>query len=216
MLLNQKIISIITTAGACLVSMQLSAGVMGDANTVSPWAVSGSIGYTNYENMYANDGGTPIARLAIGRDLLKSHSIRWGLELGYQNGNSMRLNVPQATLDILGGLPIQTTTKSMLDLLATAQFPLTKLPFFALVKGGIAYRHWEFNDRSSISNQSKIAGTVQAGFGYQISERSALNLLYQGIYGGNPNLNVYPVTLTASVSNIPIQNGVLLGITYSL
>lgn len=129
----------------------------------------------------------------------------------------MRYFPSQAAVDALGGLPIQTTVKPILDLLATLKsnsFGTT--PIFAQFKGGIAYRRWQFNDRDSINDKSQIAGEVQAGLGYAISERARLSLSYQGIFGSTPEFRFDPDSATGRVSNIPIQNGVLFGLTFTV
>lgn len=182
--------------------------------TRHPWSVIGSIGYTNYQNMYLNDGQTAVLRLALGRDLFKVNLWTIGLEGGVQNGNTMRLYAPQSTLDILGELPIQTTVKPLIDLLFTLKAPpFSKTPFIPLFKGGLAARRWQFSDRDSINNLSKIGGEVQAGFAYPINKRINLSVLYQGIFGSNPDFQVNAAAETGHVSDIPIQNGVLLSLS---
>lgn len=180
-------------------------------NTPSPWSVTASVGYTVFENMYENEGQTPVGRLAFDKGILNIKNLDIGVELGVQNGNSMRLNVSQADLDLLGGAPVQTTVNPIIDLLATITTkPIKNTAIFAQIKGGIAYRSWQFEDRTSINPVSNIAGEVQAGLGVALSKMSKLSLLYQGIYGGNSNFVVNGSTEAAHVSQIPIQNGVLL------
>ena len=53
-----------------------------------------------------------------------------------------------------------------------------------MVKGGAAYRHWQF-DRASIANNNQINGELQAGFGVKITPKTKLTLYYQGIYSSN-------------------------------
>jgi hypothetical protein len=125
--------------------------------------------------------------------------------------------VPQTVLDELGGLPIQSTVKSLLDLLVTAKtLPLGANDFFAQLKGGIAYRQWQFDDRTSINNLGTIAGELQAGLGYPISPSTTLSVLYQGIFGGTPKLYVETASASASVSTLPIQQGVLLSLALTV
>ncbi|KTD72569.1 hypothetical protein [Legionella tucsonensis] len=198
----------------CMALPVVAGSMGGTGGPVShPWSLTGSLGYTVYEDMYRGDGQTAVGRFAIGRDVYTGHSLTWGLEMGVQNGNTMRYFPSQAAVDALGGLPIQTTVKPMLDLLATLKsnsFGTT--PVFAQLKGGIAYRRWQFNDRDSINDKSQIAGEVQAGLGCAISERASLSLSYQGVFGSNPDFRFNADSATGRVSNIPIQNGVLLGL----
>ncbi|MDR3441468.1 MAG: hypothetical protein P4L65_00450 [Legionella sp.] len=203
----------------CMIAMHSHAGQMGpnEVTMEHPWSVTASLGFSQFQNMHSNDGDTAIGRLAIGRDVYQAEKLGFGLELGVQNGNAMRLSVPQESIDLLGGLPIQTTLKPVLDLQATIKTqPLYGMPVIAQLKGGIAYRMWQFDNRDSIANQSKIAGTVQAGLGYQINDRAMVNLMYQGVFGGNPHFSANANDLTGHVSNIPVQNGVLLGLNYAV
>ncbi|HVT61921.1 MAG TPA: hypothetical protein VHD33_00325 [Legionellaceae bacterium] len=182
--------------------------------TIHPWAVTASIGYTAFQNAYKGEGQTAVGRLAFDYAFFDFESILLGAELGVQNGNSMQLDVSQSTLDELGGSPIQTTVKPILDLLATAKsLPIADSPFFAQIKGGIAYRRWQFDDRTSINFLSNIAGEVQAGVGLALNRITNLSLLYQGIYGGNPDFIVNSTNETGTINNIPIQNGVLLSLS---
>lgn len=184
-----------------------------DISVPAPWSVTASIGYTNFDNMYANEGQTPTGRLAFDKGLLNIKTIDIGVELGIQNGNSMRLNVSQADLDILGGAPIQTNVSPIVDLLATlTTAPLLNTPLFAQVKGGIAYRSWTFEDRTSINPISNVASEVQAGFGIALSKMSQLSLLYQGIYGGKASFIIDATEEVGQVSSIPIQNSIFLSI----
>ena len=129
----------------------------------------------------------------------------------------MNLGVDQTTLDELGGAPIQTTVKTILDLLVAIKAPIHSIrnfPIFGAVKGGIAYRNWQFNDRTTINFVSSIAGELQAGVGISLGEKTDLSLVYQGIYGGNPSFQVNTTNETGHMSTIPIQNGVLLNLSY--
>ena len=211
-------LAVVTASAIACMILPAFAGNMGPTmDAYHPWSVSGSLGYTVYEDMFRGDGQTAVGRLAIGRDVHTSHLFTWGLEVGIQNGNTMRYFPSQADIDALGGLPIQTTAKPMIDLLVTLKtLSFESTPIFALIKGGAAYRRWQFNDRDSINDKSQIAGEVQAGLGYSISERASLTLSYQGIFGSNPDFNLNAVNATGSVSNIPVQNGVLLGLTVTV
>ncbi|HHT0593743.1 TPA: hypothetical protein ACTXXA_001648 [Legionella anisa] len=202
---------------ACM-TLPAIAGSMGvEVPATHPWSVTGSLGYTVYEDMYRDDGQTTLGRFAIGRDVYTSSPIALGLEVGVQSGNTMRYFPSQEAIDALGGLPIQTTVKPMLDLLATLKTDTFGVsPIFAQIKGGISYRRWQFNDRNSINDKSQIAGEVQAGLGYFISERANLSLFYQGIFGSTPDFRFSADNATGRVSNIPLQNGGLLGLTVSL
>lgn len=186
-------------------------------NNIYPWLLTASFGYTNVQNMYENDGQSALGRLAIGKEFFTAAQLNCGLEFGVESGNTMRFAASQLLLDELGGLPIQSTLKPMLDLLITLRtVPLEKTPMFGQLKGGLAYRHWQFDDRSSINDLSQLAGEVQAGLGAPISERINLAILYQGIFGGNPNFSVNVLEGMGHVDSIPIQQGVLLSLLFTV
>lgn len=179
-------------------------------NLDNSWSVIASLGYSDYQRVYRSDSNTAIARLAFAAELLTANQAAFGLELGVQSGNHMRFSIPQGTLDTLG-CAVRTTMKPMLDLLITANANLlNESLLFTQVKGGIAYRHWQI-DNVWINNKSELAGEVQAGFGYPLTEISNLNLLYQGIFGGSPRLHANNLSETRNMSNIPVQHGLILG-----
>lgn len=179
-------------------------------NLGNRWSIIASLGYSNYQHMYRSEGQTAIGRLAFAAELLTASQANFGLEMGVQTGNRMHFALPQNPLATLG-CAVRTTMRPMLDLLITANAtPLTESLLFTQLKGGITYRNWQI-DSYRISNKSEIAGEVQAGLGYPLTEITNLNLLYQGVFGGNPKLRVNPFTDTGFMSSLPIQHGVLLG-----
>jgi hypothetical protein len=205
----------------CILTLNAMAGTMGplqpkpvapiQAGPFLPWIVIGSLGYTHYQNVNECDDSTAFGRFAISKDLISSRFSNFGLEVGLQSGNSMRLSVSEVTLDELGGLPIQSVMKPMLDVLVTARsVPLGSTPFFAQFKGGITYREWQFQGRDSVPNKSEFAGEVQAGFGYSITQVASVSLLYQRVYGGNPNFNVSDVCPSGFIETLPTQQGIML------
>ncbi len=207
-----------TTIPAKDMALEKDAPVQRD---IHRWSATGSIGYTQFQQAGDGSGGALLGRFAIGRDFYNTEKTRFGLELGVQNGNRMSIAASQDTLDALGGLPVWTTVKPMVDFLATYQVAvLHESPAFVVLKGGAAYRQWEA-ERQSINNLSQIAGEIQAGIGVAVVERATLSLLYQGIYGANPDFTVNTTPNqefngTGHVSNIPVQNGVLLSLSILL
>lgn len=214
------------------ISFCTQAGTMGNIHQSEyrPWSVIGGLGYTWYDFGYVGgdsadrtaqhsigDGQTAFGRFAVARQITHFKFINLGLELGVQSGNTMRLDIPQDTLNLLGGLPIQANIKPMLDLLATATTePLMNMPVFAVVKAGIAYRRMQINDRVTVNDLSQVGFEVQAGLGTNITDRAKLSLVYQGVFDGNTNFTVNTLVGTGHVSNIPAQNGVLLNLSYIL
>ncbi|MBA2652817.1 MAG: hypothetical protein H0U73_11190 [Tatlockia sp.] len=180
-----------------------------------PWSLIASMGYGNYQNMYQSDGQTPLGRFGIAVQLANIRAISLGFETGVQSGNHMRLNVTQDLVDEYGGLPFETTLKPMLDLLVTAKSaPSDKIPVILIAKAGITYRQLQFF-RETVNNLIKTNAEVQVGFGYQISRYVNLNLLYQHVFGGNPNFRSDPITLKGQISKIPVEQALLLGFSIS-
>lgn len=199
-----------------LTSSMASAGTMGppppppmvDAH---PWSITGTLGYGSFDYAASGEGQTPIGRLAIGKSFMDFGRSSIGLEMGVQNGKTMDLFIPQGTLDLLGGLPIQATITPFIDLLGTIRMSFNESsPFFADVKLGAAYRRLNVIGRDTVDNKSQFAGEVQAGIGACITEISTLSILYQGVYGGSLNFKVDEANATATIGNIPVQNSILL------
>lgn len=180
------------------------------------WSVTASVGNGKYQGMRSTSSKTAIGRLALGNELMLTGELAWGLELGIQNGNRMRLAIPEQTLILLGWLPINTNLGPMVDLLVTAKSdPIAGSSFFAQVKGGVAYRKWKI-EHPAINNMAMLAGEIQAGLGYPLTALASLNLLYQGIFGNEPGLVINPSTQTGHVANIPVLHAVLLGFSVNI
>ena len=218
-------------AALAVSSFTTQAGTMDSYIEPRPWSFIGGLGYTWYDFGYhggssadpaaqaaIGDGQTAFGRFAIARDLANRHSIQFGLELGVQSGNIMRLDIPQATLDLLGGMPVQANIKPMIDLLATATTEplMTRYPAYGVLKAGIAYRRMQINDRVTVNDLSQVGFELQAGLGTAITDRARLALLYQGVFNGSTNVTVNTAADTGHVSNIPMQNGILWALSYTL
>ncbi len=183
-----------------------------------PWSVTASVGRGKYPQnpSYYRENNPASARLAVENELLLTGDIALGLELGLQSGSHFHLQIPFETLKVLDWLPVQTTLNPMLDLLITAKSdPLWGSAFFAQLKGGVIYRKWRIQ-QASINDLTQLAGEIQAGFGYPITALASLNLLYQGVFGNEPQLFVDTSNKTAHISNIPSLHGVLLGFSVNL
>jgi hypothetical protein len=181
-----------------------------------PWSISASIGSGKYQSLHNSSSKTTLGRLSLANDLILTGDLAWGLELGIQNGNKMYLAIPNETLALLEWLPVKTNLRQMLDLLVTAKSdPIAGSPFFAQLKGGLAYRKWQI-EYEAINNISQIAGEIQAGFGYPLTTLASLNLLYQGVFSNDPNLVINRYTKTGHLANIPSLHSVLLGLSINL
>ena len=218
----------------CLLSFSAMAENTSELHLMSdkchPWTVIGSMGYTWYNDMYdggsgsdpdaqtaIGDGKTAMARFAIAKQIYTYEGFDFGAELGVQSGNTFRFDIPQTTIDPLGGILPQATIKPMLDLLATFAYqPSAKVPVFGLFKLGLAYQRMQINDRVTFNDISQTSPEIQAGFGMDISKQAKLSLVYQGVFNGGTTYTVNTVTSTGHVSNIPSQNGLLLSLSYSV
>ena len=186
---------------------------------VKNWMLIASAGYDHFANAVNSDGSTGVARLALNRSLFRSGGFDFGLEAGIQNGVNMRPVVQQNVLDALGGTPVLTTIKPVIELLPTLSRRLSDNGrFLGFAKLGIAYRSMTF-DRDTIPNISKISPDLHLGFASTVSDNISLMIYYHVIFGGNPDINATLLPLPANnlgkAANIPTQQGVLLGIAYS-
>lgn len=202
----------------CLLSFASFAGLMGEPTRqpiieTYPWSITGSLGYASLNDASEGQGQTAVGRLAVGKSFGDFAFGTFGLELGLQNGTTMQLLIPQATLDILGGVPVTVTINPLLDLLGTLRFmPMQRNPLYAEVKLGTAYRRMNVLVRDTVNNKSQFAFEVQAGLGVPIIEAVTVSLLYQGIFGGNVDFQADRPSRTGYIANIPVQNGVLLSL----
>ncbi|MFO2972052.1 hypothetical protein SCO12_11380 [Legionella pneumophila serogroup 10] len=183
------------------------------AKTINyPWTVSASLGYVNYQYVHEGDHITATGRFAIGRDFFMIGPLLFGLELGLQSGNQMRLQMTEEEVDALGGLLVQTTIKPMVDALATIRItPEFTAPVFLQLKAGTAYRQWQM-DRDTINDISQLAGEIMAGCGYTITPNASITLSYQGLFGDKPNFTIDLDSGIGHVQKIPVQHAILLGI----
>ncbi|MDF1683767.1 MAG: hypothetical protein P1U36_03825 [Legionellaceae bacterium] len=205
--------------GGCLLSFASFAGFMGEPTRqpiaeTFPWSITGSAGYAVLSDAYAGQGQTPIGRIAVGKSLGDLLCGVFGLEFGFQNGTSMQLDIPEATLNLLGGVPVTVTVNPLLDLLATVRVaPIPKSTVFGELKLGAAYRRMNVLVRETVNNKSQFAFEAQAGLGVPIIEAVTVSLLYQGIFGSSVNFQADRASRTGYIANIPVQNGVLLSLS---
>lgn len=177
------------------------------------WGFSGSIGATNYRQAYANDGQSILGRLSLNAQYDVTESLNVGLDIGVQNGNTMRLDIPKPVLDMLGGEPITVVIKPLLDALVTIKVtPFDNPGLFGFVKGGIAYRQLQV-DRNEVNNLTKTNPELQVGLGYGVSDNGALFLGFQHVFGSNPNYQVNPLTETGYIKALPSQDSILMGLS---
>lgn len=205
-----------------LIAILLSPSLFADGyypepmTTDQPWTVTASAGGGSYQYLEQSTSKTAIGRLAVSSDFVLTGDLAWGLELGVQTGNKMHLAIPYQALALLHWFPVNTSLGPMLDVLVTAKSdPLIGSSFFAQAKGGFAYRKWQI-EQQTINDLSQIAAEVQAGLGYPVSSLINLNLLYQGVFGNDPNLIINPKSKTAHVTSIPSLHAVLLGLSVNI
>lgn len=201
-----------------LLSFKLCAHSIAPAMTSQdqPWSVIASFGTSKYEYVNPKDKSTAVGRLAVGNELMLAGDYALGLELGLQSGAHLKLDIPKETLVLLGWIPARTTLGPMLDLLITAKSdPIGNSVFFAQLKGGVAYRYLEIN-QNSMKDVSKLAGEIQAGLGFPVSALANLNLLYQGVFGSDPEVQMNTNRKIEHISNIPPLHAILLGLSVNM
>lgn len=182
-----------------------------------PLTVGASGGYGQIKNAYRKDGNTGIGRFNLGLQLYQFRALAVGVEAGIQSGNTMRMATNPQLLELIGGLQPQASVKPIIDALATLRgnFGPT-LPFDYRLKGGIAYRQLQFENRTSSKDTlSKVNGEFQAGLGYNLTPNLALTAMYQGIYSSNNAKMRQDVLGDLIITRIPTQQAGLLGVEYS-
>lgn len=194
--------------------------------TPNQWSIIPSIGYSSYQSkmLYNRDSNIPLARLGVNyiwKEVYKASLI--GVELGIQNGNTMRVHAPKSCAcsasEVCEGspLPIQSTISPLLDLLVTLKtFKNSKGLPHLIVKGGVAYRKWQFNDRDNINNRSALAGETQFGLEYLVTNRMSVNLVYQQIYGSGSKIINDSISDSFYARGMPSQYGILIGFNYNV
>jgi hypothetical protein len=203
-------------------SLPSIAGSMGEIPPEKPssqFSVGAFGGYGAINGAYGQDGNFSQARLSGDYmfHLERFQNVWLGAELGVQSGNTMRLKASQNIMNSTGGLPVQSVLKPFVDLLVSTKISLSDTsPFSLILKGGIAYRQLQLQDRTSISDTlGKVNGEFQAGLGYNLTEHVAVNLTYQGIY----NTNNAKVSINnagdIAIAQIPTQQAGFLGVVYS-
>jgi len=193
----------------------------------SPYHVGAYGGYGVIDGAYNDDGQFTQGRLAFGSDVYQWNMINAGLELGFQSGNTMRLDVAADLVDEAGELQWQATLKPLVDLLVSTKTQLpTSRPVYLIVKAGAAYRQLQLNDRTSTRDYlARVAPEVQAGLGVQLTPHAMLVLFYQGVYStatvgaqlkDNPDIDGITWDPYATICNIPTQQAGFVGIELSL
>ncbi len=183
-------------------------------DAIPSWSFSGAMGITTVDNMLKNEGESAIGRISIQKYITTSDVLDMGLELSLQNGNTMKMDIPQYLLDKVGGLPIELTLKPTIDLLISAKINnLLTDDIFLYAKAGVAYRRAQV-DRITVNNLSVYHPEAQIGLGYLLNDKLNLFLGYQHIFGKDPAFSVNDETETASIKNIPSQKSILFGVSF--
>lgn len=174
------------------------------------WSINPALGYTHFSNMVNEDGNVAVGRLSFDSTFYQTNQNEMGLELGFQTGNTGRLQVSNSIIAAIGGIPVRFTIKPILDFLFTFKHHIKSTQLFLIAKGGGAYRQLDFTSESN-TNLSKIDPEAQVGFGRVLSKHANISLLYQGIYALKPiNFNVDMATLYGRISTIPTQQSLLI------
>lgn len=202
------------------VSLGTFAGTMGPVETSVSSAIPLSIGayggYGHIDGTYHQDGNVAQGRFTLGLHSTTYKTFTFGIEAGLQSGNTMRLSASQSIIDNAGGLPVQVVLKPIIDGLLTVQSHFSPTsPFVYFLKGGIAFRQMNVEDRTSSQDHlSKINPEFQAGLGYAMTEHVMISAFYQGIYSKN-QANVQPNSVgDLTIAHIPTQQAGFLGVQY--
>ena len=204
--------------GCCLIlSLMITIPAMAyiDTDLDHHWFIITNIGVGNYQHVFNADGRTLLGRVGFGYDIAQSDAFIVGLELGTQNGNTMRLLIPQETLDTLGGEPIEGTIKPIPDALLTLKIAPLMTPAYLFLKGGVSYRHWQMQ-RDSVNDLSEYTPEAQGGIGFKVQEYLDVVLTYQYMFGKTPRINADFETEQLFISHIPSQQAIFIGLSLIL
>lgn len=183
-------------------------------HSLNSWVVNASFGMAYYSNAMNHDGQVTTGRLSLGRSLFHIPFGQIDIEAGIQNGNTIRLNFPKEDISALGGIPIEIQVKPILDaLIGFDTKSMGHTPINTWFKGGVAYRTLQA-DRESVNDINQFSPEIQVGVGYAINKYTSLNLVYQTILGKQPKLEINTQNETGSLHNIPLQQAVLLSVSY--
>jgi hypothetical protein len=178
---------------------------------LNPWTTDAAFGLS----YGASREPTPLGRFSIGHGLYSNFAVQLGLEVGIQSGSSLLLQVDREAVAALGGLPIYAELKPLLDVLLNAKtLPVSSMPLFAWVKGGIAYRQL-CAERSDLNQVKAMTPELQLGLGYQVNALIAATLGYQYLWGRPPELSVTGLSDAGRLRYLPAQQVVLLGFAYA-
>jgi hypothetical protein len=178
------------------------------------WTIDAAFGMGFYPATNIDNDHAAVGRLDIGYTLFKQPYWQAGIEAGVQNGNTLRLNIPKESIDILGGVPIEAQIKPMLDVLIDVKTAtLADTPIIGWFKGGVAYRQLTV-DHAEVNNLSEFAPEIQAGLGYQFNDQATITIGYQLIWGKNPELTVNPLAEIGVLNYLPTQQAVMIGFSF--
>ncbi len=181
----------------------------------NPWTLDASLGVAFYPNHLSQDNQSAMGRLSLGRVLWTEPQWQAGVEAGIQSGSSFRLNIPKETVDRLGGVPIESQLKALIDVMVTLKSDaLFYAPITTWIKAGTAFRQFQV-DSHDINNVQDYAPELQAGFGYRINDQLTVTLGYQYIFGKNPELTFNPDNDTGTLKYIASQQAIMAGFSVS-
>jgi hypothetical protein len=182
---------------------------------LNPWTVDAAFGMGFYSGMINHKAQTAIGRLSFGHALITKPDWQASIEAGIQSGSTEHLALPQESIDVLGGVPIEAEMKPLLDVLMGLKTqPMTGLPIVVWLKGGVSYRQLQI-DHLEVNHLTGFSPEIQVGLGYRINEHTTFNMGYQRIWGKQSELTVNPQTETGILRYIPAQQAVLIGFSYS-
>ena len=199
-----------------LVCSAVSLSALAHSKAESKFYVGGSLGYNQLAGTYSTqDGSSAAGRLDLGVDVWQRGLVTLGTELGIQNGNTQRFAsvAPANSFP----LPLQTTLKPVVDILVTSKIQFKEdSAWYGVMKLGAAYRSL-VTTSGAVNSINQISPELQAGLGYQLTEKARLSAYYQIIYSGSSaGLSQSADQSSGSFARIPTQQGGFVGFEYGL
>jgi len=183
---------------------------------LSPFYMGASAGYNTLDGTHDETDGI-VGRLVFGAEGYQTGQIIWGVELGAESGNDVRLDAPP-DVDCPLCSPVEATLEPAADLLLTARMhTTTHQPWGVFLKAGAAYRDLRLLYISSDEdNIQQIAPEVQAGLSYQATHHARFVLYYQGIYAEDDAGVHLDDDGNTTIEDIPTQQAGFFGLEYRL
>ncbi len=172
-------------------------------------------GYGRLQDAYASTGQSGIYRISLGSFINLSKSMKFGSELGFQNGTQMLLT--ETSTSILGenSLPVTLFVSTPADLLLTLRVEPYKMFFFNF-KGGFVHENVAING-AHVRTSYVWQPDMQFGTGVTLFSKSRISINYQKFFGRYPKLiNLNVDTGETSLKGSPNLQAILLTVEINI